>query len=86
MEMEDERTENSESEANNSMSNVAHTVASRPTFRVIVVNNSSAALTQRELNGSYHEDDVDCSFADRAGGEESQDSDSDCFVVAKVDR
>ena len=86
MEMEDERTENSESEANNSMSNVAHTVASRPTFRVIVVNNSSAASTQRELNGSYYDDDVDCCFEDRVEGEESQDSDSECLVVAEVKR
>ena len=86
MGMEDERTENSESEANNSMSNVAHTVASRPTFRVIVVNNSSAAPTQGELNGSYYDDYVDCCFEDRVEGEESQDSDSECLVVAEVKR
>ena len=86
MEMDEERTENSESEANNSMSNFAHTVASRPTFRVIVVNNSSAAPTQRELSSTYHDDDVDCCFEDRVEGEESQDSDSECLVVAEVKR
>lgn len=81
--MGDERSDNSEYDSNNSLTDVAHDIlAGRPAFHWLVLNTGNVG--DEDSSEEYAANNISFGFGDEA--EVLQDSDSDCVVIAETSR